>query len=78
MDRKNTTAHTVASNTPKISDQEFVELQSLAQLAGFPVDFVKKELLTEENALSLDELRQRMMVYLQETFLALDTPTREF
>ena len=50
-------------NSTKESD--IVTLKSLANLTGFPTDFIKEELLVEDEVLTLDELRQRMVVYLE-------------
>ena len=44
-----------------------LSVKSLAQLTGFPVDFIKKELLLETNTLSLNELRDSMVKYLNKT-----------
>ncbi len=47
---------------------EKVSLSSLSELTGFPVDFIKKELLIEkEEPISLNELRTSMMSYLEST-----------
>jgi len=46
---------------------EKVSLSSLSELTGFPVDFIKKELLLEKEPLSLNELRTSMMAYLEST-----------
>ncbi|MCB9063196.1 MAG: hypothetical protein H6622_16850 [Halobacteriovoraceae bacterium] len=46
-------------------ENDFVSLRSLANLTGFPSEFIKEELLMEEEVLTLDELRQRMAVYLE-------------
>lgn len=46
-----------------------VSLEQLAELTGFPVDFIKRELLlTEESDLSVDELRAKVLNYLNTNF----------
>lgn len=41
-----------------------VTLGSLAEMTGFPVDYIKRELLLEDETLSVEELRQRVLAYL--------------
>ena len=46
-----------------------VALDQLAELTGFPVDFIKRELLlTEETDLSVEELRAKVLHYLDSNF----------
>ena len=46
-----------------------VSLEQLAELTGFPVDFIKRELLlNEESELSVDELRAKVLNYLNTNF----------
>ena len=51
------------------NDQEELEkkvsLASLSELTGFPVEFIKKELLIEKEPISMRELRESMMAYLE-------------
>lgn len=51
----------------KDSENEKVTLASLSELTGFPVDFIKKELLIDHEPVSLSELRKSMMAYLEAT-----------
>ncbi|MCO4794626.1 MAG: hypothetical protein KC493_12985 [Bacteriovoracaceae bacterium] len=44
-----------------------VPLESLSELTGFPVDFIKKELLLDQESLSMEELRKSMVNYLENT-----------
>jgi hypothetical protein len=44
-----------------------VPLESLSELTGFPVEFIKKELLLESETLSMSDLRKSMAVYLENT-----------
>lgn len=46
---------------------EKVPLESLSELTGFPVEFIKKELLLEDETLSMNDLRKSMAVYLENT-----------
>lgn len=50
-----------------------VELSSLSDLTGFPVEFIKKELLISESddskEISLNELRNKMLKYLDKTMM---------
>jgi hypothetical protein len=47
------------------SSETGVSLGSLAELTGFPIDYIKRELLLEsEQDLSVDELREKVLAYL--------------
>ena len=48
-------------------EDEKISLSTLSELTGFPLKFIKKELLLEDEALSMDDLRKSMMIYLQST-----------
>ncbi len=48
-----------------LTEEQKIPLDSLSSLTGFPVDFIKKELLLEEDQLSLAELRRSMLSYLE-------------
>ncbi|MBC7712411.1 MAG: hypothetical protein H7177_03680 [Rhizobacter sp.] len=42
-----------------------VSLGSLAEMTGFPVDYIKRELvLSDDNELSVEELRKKVLAYL--------------
>lgn len=46
-----------------------VSLGSLAELTGFPVDYIKRELLLDgEEELSMEELRKKVLAYLDSSF----------
>lgn len=47
--------------------EEKVDLSSLSDLTGFPLDFIKTELLLKEDQLSMGELRKSMASYLENT-----------
>jgi hypothetical protein len=49
------------------SSDEQVNLSSLAQMTGFPVDYIKSELLLAKDEVSLSELRKTMVSYLIST-----------
>ncbi|MBI2522255.1 MAG: hypothetical protein HYV97_17680 [Bdellovibrio sp.] len=44
-----------------------VDLNSLSQLTGFPVDFIKKELVVEQEELSVEDLRSKVAHFLNTT-----------
>lgn len=44
-----------------------IQVESLSEMTGFPVDFIKKELLLKEDELSMEELRNSMASYLENT-----------
>lgn len=46
-----------------------VSLDQLAELTGFPVDFIKRELLlSDEQSMSVEELRAKVLNYLDTNF----------
>lgn len=55
------------------NEEKKVDLESFAQMAGFPVELIRKELFLNEEAnttqVSLDELRKAMIAYLDSTML---------
>lgn len=53
------------------NEEQKVDLTSFAEMAGFPVELVKKELFQGENTdeLSLAELREAMVSYLNSAML---------
>ena len=57
-------------NTNTNEDQK-VNLKAFAEMTGFPVELIKKELLQDENTdeLSLEELRAAMVSYLDSTMM---------
>lgn len=48
------------------SDSETeVSIGSLAEMTGFPIDYIKRELvLSDDNDLSVEELRKKVLAYL--------------
>ena len=53
----------------KIDDsQEKIEMSSLSNLTGFPVDYIKKELVLDDEEVTLEQLREHMMVFLNSNF----------
>ncbi|MBT6325708.1 MAG: hypothetical protein HOJ35_07050 [Bdellovibrionales bacterium] len=48
----------------EIIEETSVDVNQLAEMTGFPVDFIKSELLLESNSLSIDEFRKTMVSYL--------------
>jgi hypothetical protein len=53
----------------KPESSEAVSLGSLAALTGFPIEYIKRELILDgEEDLSVEELRKRVMAYLNSNF----------
>lgn len=52
---------------PEIGEMDKIPLASLSQLTGFPIEFIKKELLLDDEELSLEDLRNSMLNYLEST-----------
>lgn len=50
-----------------MDENKKVPLKSLSDLTGFPIEFIKKELLLEEEELSMQDLRSSMITYLEST-----------
>jgi hypothetical protein len=48
----------------KISTETKVDLAELSEYTGFPIEFIKRELLIKSDMVSLDELRSSMSAYL--------------
>lgn len=53
-------------------EQKVVPLESLSEMTGFPIDFIKKELLLKEDELSMEDLRKSMASYLENTIKELN------
>ncbi|MFT6631371.1 MAG: hypothetical protein ACJAS4_001320 [Bacteriovoracaceae bacterium] len=53
------------------NENQKVDLKAFAEMTGFPVELIKKELLQDENTdeLSLEELRAAMVSYLDSTMM---------
>ncbi len=47
------------------AEDEYVPIESISKLTGFPVDFIKKELLITEDSISMAELRSSVLCFLQ-------------
>ncbi len=41
-----------------------VQVEELAKLTGFPVEYLKAELLIEDNEIDLNNLREKVLAYL--------------
>jgi len=48
----------------KIKTETKVDLAELSVYTGFPIEFIKRELLIKSDMVSLDELRSSMSAYL--------------
>lgn len=58
-------------NASNPTSETIVSLGSLAKLTGFPVDYIKRELLLDgesESEMTVDELRKKVLAYLDSTF----------
>lgn len=63
-----TATNMVAQKPETVSGEtQSVPLSSLSEMTGFPVDFIKSELLVSEDQLSMDDLRKSMASYLEST-----------
>ena len=60
-------------NGNALGDDKKVPLSSLSELTGFPVEFIKKELLLEGEELSMSDLRTSMISYLETTSKEIET-----
>ena len=65
------TQHNLAStaelNSQSTSTEETVSFSTLSEMTGFPIDFIKKELLLDEEPISMSQLRKSMAIYLEST-----------
>jgi len=61
----------VPSKGSETSPEAKVNLVSLSEMTGFPVDFIKSELLVSENEMTLTDLRASMTAYLEKTNIEL-------
>lgn len=55
----------------KPTSETVVSLGTLAELTGFPVDYIKRELLLDgesEEGMSVEELRKKVLAYLDSNF----------
>ncbi len=56
-------------DTGKPDSSDAVSLGGLSELTGFPVDYIKRELLLEDDQnLSVEELRLKVLAYLGSNF----------
>ena len=49
-----------------VSTVKDVDLDEFSKMAGFPSQFVKKELMVSEEKISLNELREKVLSYLDQ------------
>ncbi len=56
-----------ASALQGIMEDEQIPLSSISKLTGFPVDFIKKELVLENDTLPMKDLRKSMLHFLNIT-----------
>lgn len=48
-------------------DEEGITLEQISLLTDFPEDFIKKELLIDQNEISMKEFRSKVLEYLEKT-----------
>ncbi len=53
-------------------DTQKVSLDSLSEMTGFPLDFIKSELIVEGEEISMSDLRKTMVNYLEKNKSLLD------
>ncbi len=53
-------------------DTQKVSLDSLSEMTGFPLDFIKSELIVEGDEISMSDLRKTMVNYLEKNKSLLD------
>ncbi|MGB0452680.1 MAG: hypothetical protein ACPGJV_03125 [Bacteriovoracaceae bacterium] len=56
-----------AHNIENHSEESNVSLDTISDITGFPVDYIKKELLLESDYVTLGNLRKVMLNYLDKT-----------
>ena len=49
------------------SDEDYVSVRSLSTLTGFPEEYIRQELLIEDEKVKMSELRSSMMSYLKKS-----------
>jgi hypothetical protein len=47
--------------------QDLIDLVDLSELSGCPIEIIKKELKLEEDEISMDDLRKKMLALLDST-----------
>jgi predicted HTH domain antitoxin len=55
----------------KSTSETAVSLGTIAELTGFPIDYIKRELLLDgevEEAMTVEELRKKVLAYLDSSF----------
>jgi hypothetical protein len=58
---------TTRMNESQVVKEEAVKLSSLAEMTGFPEEFIKNELLLDGEEIQMDDLRKTMLSYLDST-----------
>lgn len=61
------TAVKLGGSSQGSEENTIVPIASLSEMTGFPVDFIKKELLVDEKGISMKDLRETMAKYLEST-----------
>jgi hypothetical protein len=55
------------SNSEINESQDLIDLVDLSELSGCPIETIKKELGLEEDEISMDDLRKKMLALLDST-----------
>ena len=56
---------TLANPGADVAEDVKVSLSTFSEMVGFPVDFIKKELLIDGEELTMEDLRKSMLTYLE-------------
>jgi hypothetical protein len=58
-----------STNVVNEKGAEGVSLKTLSELTGFPIDYIKRELmLSDDQELSMEDLRSKVLSYLDSAF----------
>ena len=57
--------NSIEKQESSMEEQKNISMDSLSDMTGFPVEFIKKELLISKSQVSIDELRRSVLDYLQ-------------
>lgn len=60
-------AMTAELESNKANTEDRVSFSTLSKMTGFPIEFIKKELLLDEEPISMSKLRSSMAIYLEST-----------
>lgn len=55
------------SNSGTVEDQDLINLVDLSELSGCPIESIKKELGLDEDQITMEDLRKKMLALLDST-----------